>query len=115
MTEQQQRKTLARLGWVVIIMAVIFVAQGVYYTWEARQQAECQFQVNSEFKQQVLENRQTANEARQALIDFLTALQNDSTGNGFDQARKEYLRITQEQQDEALRQAQYKEEWLKRC
>lgn len=111
----ERRDSLPRIGWIVIIMAIVFVGQGAYYQWESRRLAECQFQVNRDFKQQVITNRQTANEARQGLIDFLTALDQCSSDEDFNKARKEYLRITQDQQDRALEQMKHSDALLERC
>lgn len=92
-TDQKTQANSRLLGWVVVLLAVVSVLQGSYYTWQNQKVAQCQASYNADFAKVLRLRAQWADEDKKAesklFSDFLGA--KPGTGRNILQ---EYLDVT---------------------
>jgi uncharacterized protein HemX len=64
------------IGIVVVILAVITVANSAYFTWQQQQVSDCQADVNSQFIEALKSRSSTADDDRTALKELATTIVN---------------------------------------
>lgn len=117
MSDQDQQREVHRtrwLGWVVIGLAVLFIGQGIYAQMQQQKEADCQYRVMTEFRQQIVNSRTQNNDARQALIDMVKALRESRSTDQVNAAMDDYLKLAEDQQQRA-EQVEKTDRQIERC
>lgn len=114
-TAQKATKRANWAGWVVIILSVVFVAQGVISGVRQQLEADCNYRINNEFRAQIIRSREANNAQRQAMIDMIEAITRPGvTDTEKNTAVQHWLEVAKKQQAEAEQVAANDRE-LERC
>lgn len=103
MTAEQARQTRAQIGWVaVVVIALITVAQTAWFSYEQRQEAACQTQINRQFLDVIKERSETNESDRENVAKMVEDIVKAKSGKETRKALDRYL--TTKQQIDAKRE-----------
>lgn len=92
MVTQEYRESghITRLGWLVVIMALISMLVVLYGTYQDRQQTQCQARVNAAFFSITKARAQIADDDRQAIRDLVQGISEATTQEEYAELFDEY-------------------------